>query len=61
MSQLAPETEIVKGVKHVDNGKVVTSAGITAGIDMSLYVIGLLCGRNIADRIAKSLEYTPSL
>lgn len=59
LEQLAPETEIVNGVRFVDNGQLVTSAGITSGIDMSLHVIGSICGNDIANRTAKSLEYTP--
>jgi len=55
--ELAPKTQIVQGVKFVDNGKVVTSAGITAGIDMSLHVIEVLCGSEIQRKTMSSLEY----
>ena len=54
---LAPNTEIKDGVKFVDNGKVVTSAGITTGIDMCLHVINKICGPDIAEKTTISLEY----
>ena len=56
---LAPSTKIVRGVTYVDNGKVVTSAGITTGIDASLHVIAKLYGSALARRTAQSLEYSP--
>ena len=57
--ELAPDSEIINGVKFTDNGKVITSAGITTGIDMSLYVIEKLYGIDIARKTLNSLEYTP--
>jgi len=59
--ELAPNTEIVQGVKFIDNGKIVTSAGISTGIDMSLHVIEKLCGSDIATKTAVSLEYKSAL
>ena len=57
--ELASDSEIINGVKFTDNGKVITSAGITTGIDMSLYVIEKLYGIDIARKTLNSLEYTP--
>ena len=57
LAALAPNTEIVKGERFVDNGKIITSGGISAGIDMSLYVIELICGRDTAQRTAAYMEY----
>ncbi len=58
LESLAPETEIVKGQRFVDNGKIITSAGITAGIDMSLYVIEQIFGPEVADSTADYMEYS---
>ena len=41
LAALAPNTEIVKDVRFVDNGKVITAVEICAGIDMSLHVMGM--------------------
>lgn len=57
LASLAPNTEIVDGVKFVDNGKFITSAGITTGIDMCLHVIEKLSGSDIAKKTTISLEY----
>jgi len=57
LAEIAPNTEIVRGVRFVDNGKVITAAGISAGIDMSLYVIELLYGKETAQHTAAYMEY----
>lgn len=54
---MAPDTEVARDVRFIDNGKVVTAAGISAGIDMSLYVIERILGRDAADRTAAYMEY----
>jgi len=57
LGEIAPNTEIVRGVRFVDNGKVITAAGISAGIDMSLYVIEMLYGEETAQHTAAYMEY----
>jgi transcriptional regulator GlxA family with amidase domain len=47
----------LSGERFVDNGRVITSAGISAGIDMSLYVVERLYGAEIAARTAAYMEY----
>nr|WP_245308331.1 DJ-1/PfpI family protein [Halalkalibacter urbisdiaboli] len=49
--------EIVESVRYVDNGKIITSAGVSAGIDMSLYVVGKLLGKERAVQTALLMEY----
>lgn len=41
----------------VDLGRVVTSAGVSAGLDMTLHVIERLLGRGTAEESARSIEY----
>ncbi len=53
----APNTELRPGERWVDNGKVVTSAGVSAGIDMALHVVGKLLGAEQADATARYMEY----
>lgn len=57
LAALAPDTEIVRNERFVDNGQVVTSGGISAGIDMSLYVIELIYGKDAARKTAAYMEY----
>src|SRR5262249_26770518 len=39
------------------NGKVITTAGVSAGIDGALYVVARLCGLEAARRTARYMEY----
>jgi transcriptional regulator GlxA family with amidase domain len=57
LRQTAPKTIIHADRRFVDNGRVVCSAGIAAGIDMSLYVVARLLGQEIAVKTAKQMEY----
>lgn len=57
LGKIAPDTEIVRDVRFVDNGKVITAAGISAGIDMSLYVIEMFYGKETAQHTIEYMEY----
>ncbi|WP_018622335.1 DJ-1/PfpI family protein [Spirosoma luteum] len=57
MRQAAPDTELRPAERYIDNGKIVTSAGISAGIDMSLYVVSRLLGKDVADETARYMQY----
>jgi putative intracellular protease/amidase len=52
-----PKAMVKNGRRFVDNGRVVTTAGISAGIDGSLHVVARLLGRRIADQVATYMEY----
>ena len=52
-----PEVDVVGDARFVDAGEVVTSAGVSAGIDMSLHVVSRLYGEKIAARTACIMEY----
>jgi transcriptional regulator GlxA family with amidase domain len=56
LREVAPNTMIHADRRFVDNGRVVCSAGIAAGIDMSLHVVGRLLGREVADKTARQME-----
>lgn len=57
MRQQYPEVTMIEGERYVDAGHVVTSAGVSAGIDMSLYVVARLCGEDAAAWTARRMEY----
>lgn len=57
LAQLAPSTTVLPKERYVDTGKVITSAGISAGIDMSLYVVGKLLGSEAAAETARYMQY----
>lgn len=54
---LAPNTMLCPDERYVDNGKIVLSAGVSAGIDMALYVVGRLLGEEQANETARYIQY----
>lgn len=57
LREVAPNTEVRENARVVDNGKIILSAGISAGIDMSLSVVAKLLGKQEAIATAKYMEY----
>ena len=57
LRQLITNTNVFEGERFVDNGKVITSGGISAGIDMSFHVIERLFGKGTADKTSDYMEY----
>lgn len=53
----APRATVQDGRRFVDSGDVVTTAGVSAGIDGALHVVARLVGRSAADRTARYMEY----
>jgi len=52
-----PNIRVLPGRRFVDNGKMITTAGVSAGIDGSLHLVARLLGRYVADRTAEYMEY----
>ncbi|ALQ68449.1 DJ-1/PfpI family protein [Bacillus thuringiensis] len=52
-----PNVEVMENVKFVDEGQIITSAGISAGINMSFHIVKNLLGVEVAEETAKSMEY----
>lgn len=52
-----PGLNVVEGVRWVDAGNVVSSGGISAGIDMSLYLVEKLHSRELAEKTARQMEF----
>ncbi len=57
MAQTYTMVHVRGDARFVDEGDIVTSAGVSAGIDMALYVVGRLKGAAIAARTARQMEY----
>ena len=57
IKKLAPKATMDHSKRYVDNGRIVTSAGISAGIDMSLYMVERIFGLDVAYNVAKYMEY----
>jgi putative intracellular protease/amidase len=54
---IAPKVKVVRDQRYVDNGKFITTAGISSGIDGSLYVVSKLYGKARAQMAALNMEY----
>lgn len=57
LAEIAPTVTIRRDQRYVDNGQIVTSAGISAGIDMALYIVARLLGPEKARQTAAYMEY----
>lgn len=53
-----PQLQVVEHVRWVDEGRVITSAGISAGIDMSLYLVAKLHSHDLAERTARQMDFS---
>lgn len=54
------DVEVLEGVRYVRDGNLITSAGVSAGIDMALYLVGQLHGPDFARRVQRAIEYDPA-
>jgi transcriptional regulator GlxA family with amidase domain len=52
-----PATNVLDDARVIDEGEIITSAGVSAGIDMALHVVRRLHGDDIARRTARDMEY----
>lgn len=52
--------KVVSGVRFVRDGNVVTSAGVSAGIDMALWLVGQVYGPPYAREVQRNMEYDPA-
>lgn len=56
-SQLFPNVKVIENQRWVEEGRILTSAGISAGIDMSLHIVSRLEGQDLAKRTARQMDY----
>jgi transcriptional regulator GlxA family with amidase domain len=57
MRQTYPAIDVIDGPRYVRMGKVITSAGISAGIDMALRVVADVFGEGVATESARYMQY----
>lgn len=57
LKKTAPKAKVMTDQRYVDNGKIVLSAGVASGIDMSLYVLGKLSGEALVLKVKENMEY----
>ncbi len=57
LEQHNPKSTVKRNVRFVDQGQLITTAGITAGIDTALYLVEKHHGKELADTIVSLFEY----
>ena len=52
-----PKVKMVKGKRFIDNGRIITTEGVSAGIDGSLYLVSKMFNKEVADAVAVQMMY----
>jgi transcriptional regulator GlxA family with amidase domain len=60
LRQRYADTQVLENVRYVRDGNLVTAAGVSAGIDMALWLCGQLWGVESARRTQRLIEYDPA-
>lgn len=58
--QARGDITVVRDARYVVDGNVVTSQGVSAGIDMALWLVGRLHGRDHARTVRRYIQYEPA-
>jgi transcriptional regulator GlxA family with amidase domain len=59
LSEIDSSIEVDREARFVDDGDIITAAGLSAGIDMALHVVGRLAGPERARQVREGIEYAP--
>jgi transcriptional regulator GlxA family with amidase domain len=57
LKKQAPRSKVHENTRFVDNGRIVTTAGVSAGIDGALHIVSRLLGEDAAHGTARYMEY----
>jgi transcriptional regulator GlxA family with amidase domain len=55
-----PATEVIEKYRYIRDGRLVTAAGVSAGIDMALWLTGQLHGPDFARAVQRAMQYDPA-
>jgi transcriptional regulator GlxA family with amidase domain len=59
LAELDPTIELRPDDRFVDDGDVISAAGVSAGIDMALHLVDRLAGRERAREVRRGIQYDP--
>jgi transcriptional regulator GlxA family with amidase domain len=59
LAELDPTIEVRPDDRFVDSGEVITSSGVSAGIDMALHLVHRLAGLERAQQVRRGIQYDP--
>jgi transcriptional regulator GlxA family with amidase domain len=57
LARAFPDARVREGVRWTESERVMTSAGISAGIDVSLRIVARFAGDELAERTARQMDY----
>jgi transcriptional regulator GlxA family with amidase domain len=57
LARAFPRVTVREGARWVEHERIMTSAGISAGLDMSLRLVARLAGQDLAERTARQMDY----
>ncbi|MGH9279706.1 MAG: DJ-1/PfpI family protein [Acidimicrobiales bacterium] len=57
LAEIDSTIDVLADVGYVDDGPVVTSAGVSAGIEMALHLVGRLGGADRAEDVRRLIQY----
>ena len=60
LAELDPSIEVRRDERFVDDGDLVTSAGVSAGIDMALHLVARLADTDRAREVRRAIQYDPA-
>lgn len=60
LAELDPSIDVRADERFVDDGDIITSAGISAGIDMALHLVKRLAGTERAREVRRGIQYDPA-
>lgn len=59
LQKLEPTVQLRPDARFVDDGDVITSAGVSAGVDMALHLVARLAGTRRAQQVRRDIQYDP--
>ncbi len=59
LHELDPSVQVRPDDRWVDDGDTITSAGVSAGLDMSLHLVSRLAGAERARQVRRGIQYDP--
>ena len=60
LAELDSSIDVRRDERFVDDGDLVTSAGVSAGIDMALHLVARLAGTDRAREVRRAMQYDPA-
>ena len=60
LAELDPTIDVRREERFVDDGDIITAAGVSAGIDMALHLVARLAGNDRARQVRRYIQYDPA-